>query len=177
MPSRRQIRRLFKPGRVGHTAKGVPYHVGNSIRGLRWMFRIGKRDADRDTTTTRDGVPVNTHWDRPLMHGFRDPTGQWGQWQRITGSTWEQTKVLRTKKGNYRINSTNTDLAEMGRLGYRRATIEPKSWKNMDNQKVWDEIAAMGKKHGVPLRGYALRGNWRCIPYMEAAGIPTRKIR
>ena len=43
MLSKREIRRLFRPGSWGHTNKGVPYHVGNSIRGLRWMYRIGKR--------------------------------------------------------------------------------------------------------------------------------------
>jgi hypothetical protein len=63
-----RLRRMFKPQRIGHPAKGVPQYVGDSIRGLRWMFRIGKRQADRNTITTKDRVPLNTHWDRPLMH-------------------------------------------------------------------------------------------------------------
>jgi hypothetical protein len=176
MLSKREIRRLFRPGSWGHTNKGVPYHVGNSIRGLRWMRRIGKKRADRDTTRTIDGVWVNTHWDRPLTHGFHDPTGQWKRAQRVTDSTWAQVKVLRTKKGNYRINTTNTDLHEMGRLGYTTAAIDVKSWKNATNVEAFEDLKAMGEKHDVNIVCWVQRGNARVIPFARAAGIPTKRI-
>lgn len=173
----RRLRRMFKPQKIGHTVKGVPQYVGDSIRGLRWMFRVGKRQADRNTITTKDGVPLNTHWDRPLMHGWKDTAGKWKRLQRISQSTFAETRTLRSKKGDFHMNSTERDLAEMGRLGYKVAWIEPKVWNNMDNQAIWDEIAAMGKRHGVTLKGYALPGNWKCLPYMNAAGIPSHRLR
>lgn len=171
----RSLRRLFRPGRWGHTAKGVAYHVGNSLRGLRWMRRLNKTKADRDSTVTRDGVWVNTHWDRPLTHGFVDPTGKWKRFQRVTSSTWEQVKVLRSREGNFIIRKTNTDLAQMAALGFKRAAIDVKSWRNVTTERFL-ELKAMGEKHGVAIEVWVQRGNKRVIPMAQEAGLPVKRI-
>lgn len=173
----RALRRLFKPGPIGHTAKGVAYQIGNSISGLVKMRRLGKKRADRDTITTRDKVPVNTHWNRPCAHGFYDPAGKWTRLQRVDQSDSEDVFRLLSKKEHLPISSTAYDLHMMGKMGFEEAIIEAKSWVNMDNVAIWEEIEAMGKREGVRITVWALPGNVRVLPYAKAAGLNTKAIR
>lgn len=175
--STRQIRRMFKNQRILHTIKGIPQYVGDSYRALRWGRRIHKDEADRNTITTRDGVPKNTHWDRPLMHGWRDPTGHWKRFQRISQSTSAEVDRLVSKKGGYVIRDTETDIRQAARLGYKVLWIEPKTTGNMLNQAIWDKIAGWGHQYGITLKGYTLPGNNACLPYMNKAGIKASPIR
>lgn len=86
---------------VGHV---TPYHRGNSRRGVRRYAREGKEFADFDVLLTREGTAVNTHWKRPLAHGFRDPQGRIPRSRPVGEMTLAEVLRLRTRDG-YRINT------------------------------------------------------------------------
>lgn len=101
--------RLKQAGRtirakVAHVPKGVPYHVLNSRRGVVSLHE-DVRYVDLDVLITRDGVGVNTHWQRPLMHGFYDPWNEIPKRAKVSDLTSNQVARLRTRRGQYRINT------------------------------------------------------------------------
>ena len=182
MPRKRRIRRrprrprsIFRAGRIAHVRRGVPYHRGNSIRGLQAAKRAGKRKADRDVLMTSDRVLVVTHWGRPLKHGFRDPLGRLDRNRTIGSMTWAEVSRLRAP-GNYRINTLETDLRECARLGIE-AVLEPKGDPRFRDQNVWNGIKALADRVGCRVSGYTLRANAGAVLYMRRAGIRTTILR
>ena len=176
---------VLRPGPIAHVAKGVPYFLLNSIRGLRAARRARKPRADRDLQITSDGVVVVSHWPRPLLaHGprghdvFVDPLGRLGRTRTIRSMTWEEVNRLRTKRGGYRINRLARDLEEAGRLGIG-VVLEPKNtdprWRD---PQLWRDIKAQARTAGVPtITGYVLPANKAAAPAMRAGGIPTKVLR
>lgn len=101
--------RLKQAGRtirakVAHVPKGVPYHVLNSRRGVVSLHE-DVRYVDLDVLITKDGIGVNTHWQRPLMHGFYDPRGTIPKRAKVSELTWHQVRRLRSRRGQYAINT------------------------------------------------------------------------
>lgn len=175
---------VLRPGPIAHVAKGVPYFLLNSVRGLRAADKARKPKADRDLLLTKDGVVVVSHWARPLLpHGprghdvFVDPLGQLGRARTIASMTWAEVGRLRTKRGGYRINRLDRDLAEAGDLGIG-VVLEPKTpdarWRDPE---LWRGIRARARANGVPsITGYVLPANRAAAAAMNAAGIPTKVL-
>jgi glycerophosphoryl diester phosphodiesterase len=184
MPRRRRIarafgitRRMFRPQSIGHVSKGVNYAVGNSYRGLRAMFRFGKRKADRDLQMTKDGVTLVAHWPRPLAHGFVDPEHKIPRLALISEHTWAEWQRCYTPAGRYRMHTLEADLKLCGELGMV-PYLEPKHDPRFRNQAYWDGVMRLARKHGVKqVRGYTLRENADCLPYMRRAGIRATQLR
>jgi hypothetical protein len=168
---------MFRPQAIGHVARGVNYAIGNSFRGLRYMALIlRKKNADRDLQMTSDGVTVVTHWPRPLAHGFIDPEHKIPHLALIEDHTWAEWSRCYTA-GGYRMHTLDADLKLCGELGVT-PWLEPKHDRRFRNQAFWDGVMVLAKRHGVrKVRGYTLRENADCLPFMRKAGIPATKLR
>jgi hypothetical protein len=167
-------RRQFRGGAIGHVARGVKYHVGNSIRGLRAMAQWFRK-ADRDVQKTRDNRLVITHWPRPMIRdGFVDPLGKLSRWRTVDSMTLAEVQRLRAP-GDYQIQTLEADAQECARLNID-PVYEPKT-KRLQNQADWDYIAKYAKGLGLKPRGYALPTHWGALKYMNKAGIPSTRLR
>lgn len=169
-------RRLFRRGgKIGHVAKGVGYRIGNSLRGLQIMRRLGFRKADRDVQMTKDGHLVICHWPRPMIRDkFRDPLRRLNKHLTIGEMTLAQVQRL-DSPGGYKIQTLERDADEMKKLGMD-PVYEPKS-KALANQAAWDHIAEVCRVRGLEPRVYALPTYWYILKYAKAAGIPTSRLR
>lgn len=91
------------PRHVFHVQKGQPYHLEDSLRGIRLAVARLFKWIDLDCHKTADGVLIITHWPAPSHEGFADPAGKvivrGKQWSDLT---WAEVEVLRTKDG-YRV--------------------------------------------------------------------------
>lgn len=162
--------------RVFHKAHRTPYHVENSIRGIRKAKRAGYAGIDLDLQITKDGVIVNTHWPRPMMRdGFRDPKRKLRRWRTVGSMTWAEVSRLRAP-GGYRINTLDRALAECARVGIT-AVVEPKGDKRFLNQAVWDGIKASANRHHARITGYTLLANSRALTFMNKAGVPSHPLK
>jgi glycerophosphoryl diester phosphodiesterase len=95
--------RRVPPRRFFHVAEGKPYHLEDSRRGVLTAIRNRFRWIDLDCQVTKDGIPIITHWGRPMERdGFRDPLGKIDPHRSVEELTWEQVSRLRTRDG-YRI--------------------------------------------------------------------------
>lgn len=120
----------------------TPYHRGNSIRGLQRAVRRGRDSVDLDFRVTRDGVVVNTHWPRPLAHGFIDPTGKLATHARIEDLTAAQVARLRTRRGGYRIHTAERILTEAAQRGLK-VEFEAKDSHAFTDPGVWADLARL----------------------------------
>lgn len=164
--------RLKQAGRtirakVAHVPKGVPYHVMNSVRGImalaHWIMF-----ADLDVLITKDGHGVVTHWMRPLMHGFYDPLGLLDRRTRIDQMTLAEVLRLRTKKGDYRINTVRLMRKVCNRKGVT-PLWELKPDRRWNFARTHQRIFNPGEfvmAIGVP-------GHWRYFEAAKKAGLNT----
>lgn len=166
---------------IFHVPHGTPYHVENSIRGIRYAAKHGYRAIDIDLQMTTDGRVVGTHWDRPMLHdGFRDPRKQLKPATLVRGMTFLEVTRLRggSRLRPYRISGIERLLAECARRKII-AVLEPKNDSRFEDVRVWQHILKVAEDLGAEVRGYTLRtlgdGEAR-VKAMKAAGIPAHTI-
>lgn len=161
-----------------------PYHRGNSLRGIRRAARNGWPAIDLDLQMTRDGVVVNTHWDRPMLRdGFRDPWRQIPKEKRVRNMTWNQVSRLVAGRlpRRYKIHRVERVLKACARRGII-AFVEPKGDPRFEDPAVWRYVAAVADDVGCDLRGRSIRNlggfgaGVRRVKAMRAAGIPANVI-
>lgn len=159
-------RRVFRRGTLAHPAKGVKYMVANSLRGMRWAKRLGKKSADRDLRFTKDGVCVVVHWSLLYKEGIPVPHNY-----RVEDHTWAEVSKLRGPGGTA-IHTLTEDLKLLASLKMY-PILEPKSNDpRFHNPDWWAGIVILNRKlGGRTLRGYALRANAKAVPAMRGAGI------
>ena len=106
-------RSLYNKGR-GMFHKGAPgapntYAFENSPAGIAFAAKHGYASIDLDMQLTKDGVPVNTHWSRPLKKdGFYDPLHKIPKNRKVSDMTLAEVMRLRNKDGRSRIFPIST---------------------------------------------------------------------
>lgn len=152
---------------IFHVAKGMKYHVGNSLRGIRKAIRRRFWAIDLDILITKDGVIVGCHWSRPMLRdGFYDPLGKIPPGTPIHQLTWAQVATLRTKDG-YRIQRIERLLQECGPKII--AYLEPKSDARFELDWPWLEIKQAAHY-------YDCRIKVRSIRNLGGKGAGTRRV-
>lgn len=142
--------------KIYHVAKGVAYHLENSIRGIRKAARLGYGAIDLDLNMTKDGVIVCTHWNRALLKdGFVDPLKRIQVNALISELTWAQVKRLRAPEG-YRIQRLETMLREC-KKNRIIAYLEPKGDKRFELDITWVYIKAAAKRAKCKIRVRSIR--------------------
>lgn len=163
--------------RIYHVRRGVPYHRGNSIRGIRRARRHGYPAIDLDLCITRDGVIIGCHWPRPLLHdGFRDPRRLVAKTANVADLRW--VAVARLVAGRivrYRIQRIERLLQECARVGII-AVLEPKGDPRFDKRETWDRVADIADDLGATVQVRALPQNASALPAARAAGFKAWEI-
>ena len=164
--------RLKQAGRtirakVAHVAKGVPYHVLNSRRGVVSLHE-DVRYVDLDVLITKDGIGVNTHWQRPLRHGFYDPRGTIPKNTKVSDLTWKEVDRLRTRQGQYAINTVHTMRAHA-----KRRDVTP-LWELKPDRR-WNFARTHQKifRPGEFVMAIGVPGRWRYFEAAKKAGLNT----
>jgi glycerophosphoryl diester phosphodiesterase len=129
-------------------------HEENSLRGIKYAARHRWPMIDLDLLITKDGVVVNTHWDRPLVRdGFRDPLGQIGRDAQVRDLTWVQLSRLVAGRWprRYHIQRVERVLHECARRGIV-AGLEAKDDPRFEQDDVWAQIRAAVDAAGLDAR-------------------------
>lgn len=165
---------MFKRQGIGHVVKGVPYRVGNSLRGLKWMWILRFKRVDRDIQRTSDGHGVVCHWPAPGLHDKLRHAGI-PAGRHVHSMTLAQALSLRSPDG-YRIHTLEDDSKYCAK--YRMKPIwEPKG-EGLEDQAFWDHQVDVANSYGVRPGGYALPAHYAVLPYMRRAGIsPVTKLK
>ena len=165
--------------RILHVKAPTPKHVENSLRGIRRARRKHFDAIDLDMQMTKDGVPVCTHWPRPMIRdGFRDPLRKIPRTRMVSEMTWHQ--VARLVAGRwprrYRIVSVDRALYECARQGVT-ALLEPKGDHRFRDDAVWQHIASVADRVGAHVVVYALPENEAALDPARRAGFKAWVIR
>ena len=127
-------------GLIFHTAKGQPYHVGNSLRGLVIAKRRGFDGIDLDVNASSDDVIFATHWGRPMLRdGFRDPLGKLPRATDVHRMTATEVRRLRTADG-FQIRRVSTLIKGARRLGLS-VEVEAKPSPPLYEKRAWRNLA------------------------------------
>lgn len=137
-------------GKIFHVAKGAPYHVENSLRGLALAKRLGFEGIDLDVNASCDDIVFATHWGRPMMRdGFRDPLGEIPRTTDMHRMNAAGVERLRTADG-YRIRRVSTLIKGARRIGLS-VEVEAKPSPPLYEKRAWRNLADEldGKTEGV----------------------------
>lgn len=171
---------------IFHKRHDQPYRYENSIRGVIAAARAGggRRwdEIDLDVNMSKDGVIVNTHWTRPLLHdAFIDPQHHIDRHATVASLTWAELHRLHSPEG-YRINTLETMLTICAEH-HIGARIEPKADHRFEDARVWATVKADADAKRCRVRGYSIRNlggpgaGVRRVRAMNAGGIPSNVIR
>lgn len=168
---------------IWHKKHSQPYHVENSLRGIRFAAAHGWDEIDLDLNISKDNIIVNTHWSRPLWKdGFKDPQHKTKKMTFVKSMTWATLSRLYADPGHYKINTLQTALREC-KKHHIGARLEPKADKRFEDVETWIPVKKYADKHGVKVKGYSIRNlggrnaGVRRVKAMKAAGIEARVIR
>lgn len=165
-----------------HVAKGVPYHVENSIHGLNRAATGGYDSIDLDWQLTKPdpscrhchalglacvGHRVNTHWPRPLLQdGFRDPAGQLGRLARVDRHTLDEVLRLVAGKG-YRIHEDFVMFREAAERDLKvAAEVKHPRYAELEVMRRFSEAAHLAD---CPMRVMKLSDGRRPLATLKAA--------
>lgn len=99
-------------GRMYHKSGSQTFAFENSPQGIRYAANHGYDSIDLDIHITKDGVPVATHWGKPMKYdGFHDPQGRLPKNASVKDMTFAQVSRLRHKDGQSQIYSLDRMIA------------------------------------------------------------------
>lgn len=134
-----------------HKNKWEMYHVANSMFGLRRTARLKVNGQDIDCLLTKEGIPVATHWQKPLRHGFKDPLGKIPSGKNIGDMPWREVSRLRSRDGRgFRIYTVRRILKESARLNIT-ACLELKPDHRWGRSRPYDYIKKYSSKYNAPV--------------------------
>jgi hypothetical protein len=174
-PTLRAARRLFRPGKIGHTRRGVSEFIGDSFLGISMMKVLAKRRADRNVLRVKseDGVPgkgpgVSGHWPIPGRHGGGRATGiPIGTHTR--DMTLEQFLSLRSPEG-LKTHTLRQDTWALAQGRKINPVWEPKS-EDCNDLEFWKGEVAYAHSLGLVPWGWALPKYHHILPVMKQAGV------
>jgi len=131
--------------------KGAPnsYAFENSPAGIKFAADHGYSSIDIDMQITKDGVPVATHWSKPMSKdGFYDPEHKLSPNTKVSEMTLAEVMRLRNKDGQSRIFPVSTMLGELKKHGIA-GDLEAKNDPRFATDEVMGHLADMVRQSGV----------------------------
>lgn len=157
---------LYKGRGMFHKgAPGAPntYAFENSPAGIAFAAKNGYKSIDIDMQITKDGVPVATHWSKPMAKdGFYDPLGKLGKNTKVSQITLAEVMRLRNKDGQSRIYPVAEMVKHLKKHGIA-GDFEAKD----DNRFATNQV--MGYLAGV-VRDSGIKANLKSIYRGERSG-------
>jgi hypothetical protein len=141
-------------GGKGMFHKGAPgapntYAFENSPAGIKFAAKHGYKSIDLDMQITKDGVPVVTHWSKPLeKDGFYDPKGKIGKGKKVSDMTLAEVMRLRNKDGKSQIYPLATMVQHLKKNGIA-GDLEAKNDKRFASDKMMGYIANLVRDAGI----------------------------
>ena len=147
------------PGRWARFFHIATYFINDSGWGVREAFRKGYSAIDLNFHVTKDGVIVNTHWSKPLLHGFTWDAKTPAAWRALPKSieikdlTWAQVKHLVARKAGktYRIRTFAYMARLCARLGLRME-FETKNSPGFLDPRIWATVESTAKALGLNIQ-------------------------
>ena len=144
---------LYSKGR-GMFHKGAPgapntYAFENSPAGIKFAAQNGYASIDLDMQITKDGVPVATHWSKPLdKDGFYDPKGKIKKGTKVSQMTLAEVMRLRNKDGQSRIYPVSEMVKHLKKHGIA-GDFEAKDDPRFATDKVMGYLANVVRASGI----------------------------
>ena len=170
-------------GRMFHISGSQTYAFENSPAGIKFAAQKGFDSIDLDIRLTKDGVPVATHWERPMAQdGFFDPQNKISENTNVKDMTFEEVSRLKNRDGQSQIlsltamiellaeNSINGSLEfKDGRLAKKLPEISAalnankvKAYVKAEAGKdALREALATARNHGFWTRGTQGSQDWK----------------
>ena len=143
---------LYKGRGMFHKgAPGAPdtYAFENSPAGIAFAAKHGYSSIDIDMQITKDGVPVATHWSKPMKKdGFYDPLGKLSKNKKVSDMTLAEVMRLRNKDGQSRIYPMSTIVKELKKHGIA-GSLEAKDDKRFATDRVMGYLADLVRDSGI----------------------------
>lgn len=139
-------RKMFHKG-----APGAPntYAFENSPAGIKFAAQHNYSSIDIDMQITKDGVPVATHWSKPMSKdGFYDPLHKLSPKTKVSDMTLDEVMRLRNKDGQSRIYPLSTMLDILKQNGIA-GDLEAKDDPRFATDEMMGKIAQMVRQSGI----------------------------
>ena len=164
---------LYKKGR-GMFHKGAPgapdtYAFENSPAGIKFAAKNNYASIDLDMQITKDGVPVATHWSRPMKKdGFRDPLGKLNKNTKVSDMTLAEVMRLRNKDGQSQIYPVSTMVGLLKRHGIA-GDFEAKDDPRFATNQVMGYLADLVRNSGIKANLKSIYRGSRTDKILQAA--------
>lgn len=165
-------RSLYGKGKMFHKgAPGAPdtYAFENSPAGIKFAADHGYKSIDIDLQITKDGVPVATHWNKPMAKdGFYDPEGKLGKKTKVSQMTLAEVMRLRNKDGQSRIYPVSQLMGEFKKHGIA-PDFEAKDDPRFKTDKVMSYLANLVRNTGVKANMKSIDRGPRSLDILKTA--------
>lgn len=144
-------RSIYLGGMFHKGDPGAPdtYAFENSPAGVEFAAKNGYTSIDIDMQITKDGVPVATHWSKPLAKdGFYDPEGKIKEGTKVSEMTLAEVTRLRNKDGQSQIHPMSTMIKQLKKHGIA-GDLEAKDDNRFASDEVMGQLADMVREAGV----------------------------
>jgi hypothetical protein len=164
---------LYKNGR-GMFHKGAPgapdtYAFENSPAGIKFAAKNNYASIDLDMQITKDGVPVATHWSRPMKKdAFRDPLGKLNKNTKVSDMTLAEVMRLRNKDGQSRIYPVST-MVELLKKHEIAGDFEAKDDPRFATNQVMGYLANLVRNSGIKANLKSIYRGSRTDKILQAA--------
>lgn len=158
-------------GRMYHKLGGQSYAFENSPQGIRYAAKNGYDSIDLDIQVTKDGVPVATHWGKPMKNeGFYDPQGKLPKNISVKDMTFAQVSRLRHKDGKSQIYSLD-HMISVASANKINLSLEIKS-PVLIRSHLYDIAASLNKAN---VKAY-IKGNVQFFAGMDSTLAAARRV-
>lgn len=165
-------RSLYGKGKMFHKgAPGAPntYAFENSPAGIKFAAEHGYKSIDIDLQITKDGVPVATHWSKPMSRdGFYDPEGKLSKKTKVSQMTLAEVMRLRNRDGQSRIYPVSQLMGEFKKHGIA-PDFEAKDDPRFKSDQVMGYLANLVRQTGVKANMKSIDRGPRSLEILKTA--------
>lgn len=150
---------------------GAPdtYAFENSPAGIEFAAKNGYTSIDIDMQITKDGVPVATHWSKPLEKDrFYDPEGKIKEGTKVSEMTLAEVMRLRNKDGQSQIYPMSTMIKELKKHGIA-GDLEAKDDNRFATDEIMGQLADMVREAGIKANLKTINRGERSEKIVDAA--------
>lgn len=157
---------MFHKGKSGAPDS---YAFENSPAGIQFAAQHGYKSIDIDMQITKDGVPVATHWSKPMAKdGFYDPLGQLKSHTKVSEMTLAEVMRLRNKDGQSQIYPVASMVGELKKNGIA-AVFEAKDDNRFANPQMMTYLGNLVRDAGIHANMTSIDRGPRSLEILEAA--------
>lgn len=162
---------IYLNGMFHKGAPGAPdtYAFENSPAGIEFAAKNGYSSIDIDMQITKDGVPVATHWAKPLeKDGFYDPQGKIKEGTKVSEMTLQEVMRLRNEDGQSQIYPMSTMIKELKKHGIA-GDLEAKDDNRFASDEMMGQLADMVRESGIKANLKTINRGERSEKIVDAA--------